>query len=321
MDPWSDQHSGGERPRYTNTNNGPPTSDFVPNSQQPPAGFIFESYNQAPTNSQAIGNQALNAQSRSSDPHRDGDVKMEDADLYSRGPYSRTSQPSTTSATRPNLYSSIDESNPATRYSPMNPLSPGVYPMSPMSSYHTSPQPSPYSAYQGHRQSPTRQGSHQGGTPGFYAQQSGSPRVDQSGRASVKQEISSPDMSGYQPQFQQSYDQRQLPIRSAPPRETVMKFVRLKSMHDLVPQINQQPAFRRADPEGGFISPLQALTTNLSSTYRLCNPQFKYESSRNPRRVLTKPSKGTKNDGYDNEDSDYILYVNDILGSEEEGQK
>jgi dual specificity protein kinase YAK1 len=37
--------------------------------------------------------------------------------------------------------------------------------------------------------------------------------------------------------------------------------------------------------------------------------------------VLTKPSKGTKNDGYDNEDSDYILYVNDILGSEDAGHK
>lgn len=37
--------------------------------------------------------------------------------------------------------------------------------------------------------------------------------------------------------------------------------------------------------------------------------------------MLTKPSKGVKNDGYDNEDSDYILYVNDILGSEEAGHK
>lgn len=60
---------------------------------------------------------------------------------------------------------------------------------------------------------------------------------------------------------------------------------------------------------------------HLPATYRICNPNFKYESSRNPRRVLTKPSKGVKNDGYDNEDSDYILYVNDILGSEEAGHK
>ena len=67
--------------------------------------------------------------------------------------------------------------------------------------------------------------------------------------------------------------------------------------------------------------PLQALTSHLPSTYRICNPSFKYESSRNPRRVLTKPSKGVKNDGFDNEDSDYILYVNDILGSEETGHK
>lgn len=90
---------------------------------------------------------------------------------------------------------------------------------------------------------------------------------------------------------------------------------------DLKPQINPQPPFRRANPEGGFISPLQALTTHLPATYRICNPAFQYESSRNPRRVLTKPSKGVKNDGYDNEDSDYILYVNDILGSEETNHK
>ena len=69
------------------------------------------------------------------------------------------------------------------------------------------------------------------------------------------------------------------------------------------------------------LQPLQALTVHLPATYRICNPSFKYESSRNPRRVLTKPSKPTKNDGYDNEDSDYILYVNDILGSEEAGHK
>ena len=63
------------------------------------------------------------------------------------------------------------------------------------------------------------------------------------------------------------------------------------------------------------------MTSHLPATYRICNPSFKYETSRNPRRVLTKPSKGVKNDGYDNEDSDYILYVNDILGSEEAGHK
>jgi hypothetical protein len=36
--------------------------------------------------------------------------------------------------------------------------------------------------------------------------------------------------------------------------------------------------------------------------------------------VLTKPSKPAKNEGFDNEEHDYILYVNDILGAEE-GQR
>ncbi|CAK7273716.1 dual specificity protein kinase yak1 [Sporothrix epigloea] len=106
-----------------------------------------------------------------------------------------------------------------------------------------------------------------------------------------------------------------------PKSSHVPEFKSLKNITDLRPTVNSQPPFRRANPEGGFISPLQALTVHLPATYRICNPNFKYESSRNPRRVLTKPSKGLKNDGFDNEDSDYILYVNDILGSEEAGHK
>ncbi|GAA5975265.1 hypothetical protein JCM11641_005908 [Rhodosporidiobolus odoratus] len=78
-----------------------------------------------------------------------------------------------------------------------------------------------------------------------------------------------------------------------------------------------QPRGRRADPMGGWVSPLKALTLTLPSTYSLVNPGFAYESTRNPRRVLTKPSKPANNDGFDNEDSDYILYVNDVLGPEE----
>lgn len=59
------------------------------------------------------------------------------------------------------------------------------------------------------------------------------------------------------------------------------------------------------------------LTTELKSTYSACNDGFKYSSTNNPRRVLTKPSKACRNDGYDNEDFDYILYVNDVLGNTE----
>lgn len=69
-----------------------------------------------------------------------------------------------------------------------------------------------------------------------------------------------------------------------------------------------------------ILQPLRAVTTEITTTFHLCNKQFRYETSHNPRRVLTKPSRPVHNDGFDNEDYDYILYVNDYLGSDD-GQK
>ncbi|KAF9529200.1 kinase-like domain-containing protein [Crepidotus variabilis] len=95
-------------------------------------------------------------------------------------------------------------------------------------------------------------------------------------------------------------------------------FRRVRAAHDLQPKIiDGSNAARRMGQDGTYLSPLRQLTTNIVETYRICNPQFHYESTHNPRRVLTKPSKPSHNDGYDNEDYDYILYVNDWLGSED----
>ncbi|KAJ1668313.1 dual specificity protein kinase yak1 [Coemansia sp. RSA 1646] len=63
--------------------------------------------------------------------------------------------------------------------------------------------------------------------------------------------------------------------------------------------------------------PILNLTVDIVETYRKCHPKFYYESARRPRRVLTHPSEGVKNDGFDNENSDYILYVNDIIGDKD----
>ncbi|KAI8069249.1 hypothetical protein BC940DRAFT_29875 [Gongronella butleri] len=68
-------------------------------------------------------------------------------------------------------------------------------------------------------------------------------------------------------------------------------------------------------PSSSALKPLARLTTYLNQTYQQCNHGFQYNASKNPRRVLTKPSKACSNDGYDNEEFDYILYVNDILGA------
>ncbi|PWA02689.1 hypothetical protein BB558_001176 [Smittium angustum] len=67
-------------------------------------------------------------------------------------------------------------------------------------------------------------------------------------------------------------------------------------------------------------NPLHQLTINLVNTYRKINPGFEFNSELRPRRALTKPSEGILNNGYDNENSDYILYVNDIIGEPEGNQ-
>ncbi|KAL1665462.1 kinase-like domain-containing protein [Schizophyllum commune] len=92
---------------------------------------------------------------------------------------------------------------------------------------------------------------------------------------------------------------------------------RVNGASDLQPRLDVPPAGRRMAADGTYLSPLRQLTTNILETYHICNPQFRYEAAHNPRRVLTKPSKPSHNDGYDNEDYDYILYVNDWLGNDE----
>lgn len=89
------------------------------------------------------------------------------------------------------------------------------------------------------------------------------------------------------------------------------------SRQDLKPLINKVPKYRRASLHSKTISPLIGLTKNLITTYQLCSPDFVYQTSKNPKRVLTKPSEGKYNNGFDNVNSDYILYVNDVLGVEQ----
>jgi dual specificity protein kinase YAK1 len=59
------------------------------------------------------------------------------------------------------------------------------------------------------------------------------------------------------------------------------------------------------------------MTVDICDTFKKRNPCYEYDTCYNPKRVLTKPSEQVKNDGYDNENSDYILYVHGILGGED----
>jgi len=56
------------------------------------------------------------------------------------------------------------------------------------------------------------------------------------------------------------------------------------------------------------------MTVNLKDTYSAKNPNFAYDQSKIPKRILTKPSKPVRNEMNDNENYDYILKVNEILG-------
>ncbi|KAF2145020.1 uncharacterized protein K452DRAFT_295577 [Aplosporella prunicola CBS 121167] len=255
----------------------------------------------------------------------DGDVPMEDADPY-KPKYAtvRTGQPNRSST---QFLQNEEASAAARRYSPMN--------MSPSSPYGPSSQQQSSSGYsnfspqtQSSRQSPTRSNPYM--SPPYYSPPSSRAHPPQLPpiQSNLNSDHFYPQSATAQLNAVYGREARsprnpasQTPMSPQASRGQVPTFTKCLNTGDLHPRINEQPPFRRANPEGGFISPLQALTSHLPATYRICNPAFKYESSRNPRRVLTKPSKGVKNDGYDNEDSDYILYVNDILGSEESGHK
>lgn len=246
-----------------------------------------------------------------------------DADPFNQQKYSRPPNQSRLSA----QYLPMQDSNAQqSRYSPNTFASPTQQPQIPSNSHYTS-----YTPQQSARQSPNRHSQYASPTQQgrYYASPPSSSRAHTSQLPPLQSTMSP---ASYYPQSatqqlnavfgnEQPEPPEKKPTSASENANVVPQFSRVYNTAELDARVNSQPPFRRANPEGGFISPLQALTSHLPATYRICNPTFQYESSRNPRRVLTKPSKGVKNDGYDNEDSDYILYVNDILGSEETNHK
>ncbi|KAG0156414.1 hypothetical protein PDIDSM_3592 [Penicillium digitatum] len=305
-----------------------------PPQSQPPVGYTYETFQtpgmtskapSASSNSKTVSmNSSPTATPRTRDYVTDADTTMEDADPYNRAKY--PSRPNHNRASSQFL-NQAEESSAARRYSPGNVLSPPMsyptspgksqgsygFPSAPQSASRRSPAKPEYaSPPQGYQSPPSNR------PPRLPPLQSGDLSPDQYYPPSASSHM----IPGFGP-GSRSPRSGSLPSQAplVPGRGPIPKFQKIQSVQELKPRMNIQPAYRRANPEGGFISPLQSLTTHLPATYRICNPGFNYESSRNPRRVLTKPSKGVKNDGYDNEDSDYILYVNDILGSEEAGHK
>ncbi|KAI0393673.1 kinase-like protein [Xylariaceae sp. FL0594] len=323
MDQWHPYQDAASAPRrYPGTSQLTPTREYSQQSAQgqPPASFKYDQY-QPTVNSHSAQSSVTSPINSPQSRDGNGDVSMPDAHdpygsmKYPLRPHQQSHLPSSRQS---NLHSLSEPSAAAQRYSPMEVLSP-TSPYNSKSATSSSHFPTSHNQ----RQSPTR--TDYTSTSPYYGRQNTQlpPIAPFANSQDSYQSQHIPGLDGAYPN--DSNPSRRAPVAqlqsAAPEKKPVPHFRKIETLSELRPKVNSQPPFRRANPEGGFISPLQALTVHLPATYRICNPNFKYESSRNPRRVLTKPSKGVKNDGYDNEDSDYILYVNDILGSEEAGHK
>jgi dual specificity protein kinase YAK1 len=257
MDQWQAYSStgGGARRFDSNSQAGQPQQarEYGSGGAQP--NYRLDQY-QGATNPASQG-QSMVASTPNTPQTRDGngDVAMQDiGDPYSgvKYPMRPHHQQHLSSSSRSGLHpqSPQEQSSAAQRYSPMEAVS-GATP------YITSPQTSqnPYT----NRQSPTRSS---------YS----SPNSYYSSRQQVQQlppitpYSSNNSQDSYPPSATTQLNavfgndpkspRRPHPAAAPPPveRGPIPQFAKLRSVSDLQPQINAQPAFRRANPEGGFIS-------------------------------------------------------------------
>jgi dual specificity protein kinase YAK1 len=70
-----------------------------------------------------------------------------------------------------------------------------------------------------------------------------------------------------------------------------------------------------------YLQLLIKLTKDVTETFLVCNPSFKYSESCNPKRYLTVPSVGVSNNGADNENHDLILYFGRVLANEDKTRR
>ena len=257
-------------------------NDGSTQSHQPSSAFGYEAYQtpSVPSHPQSMATSPIGTP-RIRGYAGDGDVAMEDADPYNRMKYpSRPSHSHRSSA----QYISQEDSSAARRYSPMKAVTPSSH-------YAASPQQSSQSSYGPYmsqsasaRQSPTRSQPYSTPSQSYYSTPSmplwfkaqpyyiANSHIAASSRQQPLQlpPIQAGDASNDQ-YFPQSATAQlnavfgretksprhlRMPQRQSldMPRGPVPKMRKVETVQDLEPRINPQPAFRRANPEGGFIS-------------------------------------------------------------------
>ena len=217
---------------------------------QPPAGFTYEQY-QGGMGAHSQSSPTATPQMRDGN----GDVAMQDAgDPYSgmKYPMRPHHQQHLSTGRVPSHHSPQEPSAAAQRYSPMETLSPS-------SPYGAAPPQGQYGSQPGpQRQSPTRPGNYSSPTS-YYANRqqaqqlphitpfaSNNESYPTSATAQLNAVFGNDPKSPRRPAPQSA--------QGPPGRGPVPEFAKVRSAADLQPKVNAQPAFRRANPEGGFIS-------------------------------------------------------------------
>ena len=269
------RHGSGMTPQHMRNYSGSGLQQSQQQSHQPSNSYSYEAL-QTPTVGQ------LPPQPTISTPHStqkeefgidDGDVAMEDAD-----PYNRMKYPSRHSNRTSMQYLPQEESAAARRYSPMNTFSP-------TSPYTASSPQQPTTAYNPYtpqslsaRQSPNRTNAFS--TPSqqyypsngnLYLQPRSNSYTDTDSPAPARHPLQLSPINANDAQSDQYFPNsatvqlnavfgREVKSPRQPypqhhgPKGPIPRVKRLKNASDIQARVHTQPAFRRANPEGGFIS-------------------------------------------------------------------
>ena len=280
--PYTDM-AGNRQARYPPTQH--PNGSAQQHQSQPSYGYETYQSPSAPSQPQSMAVSPIGTPHTRSYALGDGDVAMEDADPYNRMKY--PARPS--HQHRPSgQYLGQEDSSAARRYSPMK-----ATPSSPYAPSSQQPSQSPYGHYPSQstsaRQSPTRSSHYSTPSQSSYTAPSKSDRLLYSGSRNLGMITDTvlsatsrqpplhlppiqPSDSSYELYYPNSATahlnavfgrEAKSPRNTRPPhvagtadmpRGPVPRFKKFDSLQVLQPKINPQPAYRRANPEGGFIS-------------------------------------------------------------------
>jgi dual specificity protein kinase YAK1 len=227
-------------------------------AQQPPAGFKYDQYQGGLNPHQTSASSATSPMASPQVRDGNGDVPMQDAHDSYAGLNSSVKYPM-----RPHHQHHLSTGRTATlqqepsaaaqRYSPMEVLSP----TSPYGAKSAGPAQFPQQPAQ-QRQSPTRSSDYAPQQSPYYSSRQAAPQLPPIHPYATGQETYSPSgVNSIDGSYMDPKSPKRAPTQSAMPpadRGPVPEFKRIRGPTDLKPKVNTQPAFRRANPEGGFIS-------------------------------------------------------------------